>query len=200
MDLPKVNLDVLYGIPCVGKSTMAVDLAHRRGIRTVIATDYVREVQRIYVPRDDAPALAMVTHDAWKLYGAPTRANVERGFLEHVQQVLPGIKAVAAKVTKDGFGAVMEGAHFHSAVINELRNDCRNATVTSQLLAVESAEELLRRITHKEACCASNAPRKQWADHVDVMMAIQDFLINDAESQNIPVVTGKEWSRQWVPA
>ncbi|TCO56761.1 AAA family ATPase [Actinocrispum wychmicini] len=199
MELHKVNLEVLYGIPCVGKSTMAINLAHQRGIRTVITTDYVREVQRMYVPRNEAPALAMVTHDAWQLFGPPTRSNVERGFLDHVQHVLPGVKAVAAKVVKDGLDAVMEGAHFHSAVINELRDGCPNAQVSPRLLAVDSAAELLRRIASKESRRVSNAPKKQWSDHVDVMMLIQDFLIDDAESQHIPVITEQEWSRQWVP-
>lgn len=199
MDLPKVNLEVLYGIPCVGKSTMAIHLAHQRGIRTVITTDYVREVQRMYVPHDEAPALALVTHTAWQLYGAPTRDNVERGFLDHVQHVFSGIKTVAAKVVNDGFDAVLEGAHFYSAVINELRVSCPNAQVAPRLLAVDSAEELLRRIAGKESRRASKAPKKQWSDHVDVMMLIQDFLIADAESQHIQVITEQEWSRQWVP-
>lgn len=195
----KVKLDILYGIPCVGKSTLAVKLAYQRGIRTIIATDYIREVQRKYVSRDEAPALALVTHDAWRLYGAPTRANIQRGFLDHTEQVAGGIKAVTAKIVRDGFDAIVEGAHFHGSIISDLRAECPGAEIEPTLLAVENAQELRRRIARKESARTLGAAKKQWQEHLDAMLVIQDFLIADAESCRIPIITEHKWGKPCVP-
>ena len=43
-------MHVIYGIACAGKSTTALRLAANNGVRTIISTDYLREVQRLYVP------------------------------------------------------------------------------------------------------------------------------------------------------
>jgi 2-phosphoglycerate kinase len=185
----KVKITIVYGIPCVGKSTTAIKLASQRNVRTVIATDYIREVQRKYLSADKAPALAMVTHDAWKLYGPPTRANIQRGFLEHVGVLADAIKAVVAKVVDDGFDAILEGAHFHGGLIDELRKECPNAEIDATLLTVANAADLQRRVQKKEgdrALCA--AEKKEWRENVNAMLVIQDFLITDARNHDIAIM------------
>jgi 2-phosphoglycerate kinase len=193
-----VALHIVYGIPCVGKSTAAVELAHHRSIRTVIHTDYIREVQRVFVSPKEAPALAKVTHTAWELHGCPTRRNIEAGFRDHLNDVAVGIRAVARKVVGDGFDAVIEGAHFHSDIIEELRTANGNAEVRATLLIVRTAEELQRRVNDKERRRASGSARKPWQENIPVMLAIQDFLIADARTHGIRVATADEWRRSWT--
>lgn len=194
MATPKVALHVLYGIPCVGKSTTAVAFAGLHQIRTIIQTDYVRELQRHLVPPDAAPALAKVTHDAWQLHGPPTQRNIEAGFLDHVEAVAVGIRAVARKVVSDGFDAVIEGAHFHGRLITELQRTHDEAEVRPTLLVVETADELRRRITAKEAGRVQGAAGKEWRQRVPIMLTIQDFLIADAHRHGIAVTTPDEWN------
>jgi len=194
-----VVLHIVYGIPCVGKSTAAVELAHHRSIRTVIHTDYIREVQRVFVSPKRAPALAKVTHTAWELHGCPTRRNIEAGFLDHLNDVAVGIRAVARKVVSDGFDAVIEGAHFHGSIIEELRAANGNAEVWATLLIVRTAEELRLRVNDKERRRAQGSTRKPWQKNVPIMLAIQDFLISDARTHGIRVATADEWRRSWTP-
>jgi 2-phosphoglycerate kinase len=193
-----VDLHIVYGIPCVGKSTAAVEFAFRQNIRTVIHTDYVREVQRLFVSPLQAPALTKVTHTAWELYGQPTRSNITAGFVDHVQEVAVGVKAVAAKLVGDGFAAVIEGAHFHGGIIEELRAANSNAEVQATLLIVKAPEELRRRIDDKEGRRAQGAARKLWHDNVPIMLTIQDFLISDARTHRIRVATAEEWRNSWA--
>lgn len=192
-------LHILYGIPCVGKSTTAIEFAYRRHIRTVIHTDYVREVQRSFISPEQAPALAKVTHDAWELYGPPTRPNIEAGFVDHVKEVAVGIGTVVRKLVSDGFDAVIEGAHFHSTVINELRAVNGDAEIHPTLLVVGTAEELRQRVKDKEGSCVQAAAQKRWHENVPIMLAIQDFLVADAQSHGICVTTTDEWRNSCVP-
>ncbi len=194
-----VELHILYGIPCVGKSTAAVEFAYHRNIRTVIHTDYVREVQRVFVSPEQAPALAKVTHNAWELHGPPTRPNIEAGFVDHVKEVAVGIRTVVRKLVSDGFDAMIEGAHFHGDIIEELRVANGDAEVRATLLIVRTAEELRQRVNDKERRRAHGAARKLWQENIPIMLAIQDLLISDALTHRIRVTTADEWRRSWAP-
>ena len=91
-----MTLHVIYGIACAGKSTTALRYAGDNGIRTVVSTDYLREIQRLYVPADRCPVLAKVSHTAWELSGDPTPEGVIAGFTRHAEAVFPAVEAVAA--------------------------------------------------------------------------------------------------------
>lgn len=199
MEAHNVTLHILYGIPCVGKSTAAIAFAYQRNIRTVIHTDYIREVQRGFVAPEQAPALAKVTHNAWELHGPPTRRNIEKGFVDHVREVAVGITTVVRKLISDGFDAVIEGVHFHSSIIEELRVTNDHADIHATLLIVRTAKELRQRVTDKEAGRTQGATRKSWQKNVPVMLAIQEFLISDARAHDICVTTADKWRSSWIP-
>jgi len=192
-----VTIHVLYGIPCVGKSTAAIELAYRWNIRTVIHTDYIREVQRGYVSPEQAPALAKVTHNAWELYGSPTRQNIVSGFLDHVAEVAAGTRIVVRKLVRDGFDAMVEGAHFHSGIIADLRS-WEGAEIRPTLLTVRSADELVQRVKDKEERRAQGSEPKRWNENISAMLTIQDHLISDARTHDIRVVAGDEWRASWT--
>jgi 2-phosphoglycerate kinase len=151
---PGMTLHVIYGIACAGKSTMVLRYASDNGIRTVISTDYLREVQRLYAPADQSPVLAKVSHTAWELTGGPTPCGIIAGFTSHAEAVFPAVAAVAAKLAHDGLDAVIEGSCFHGALITRLQQQVRDVTIRPVLLTVESLPQLLEHITGKETACA----------------------------------------------
>ena len=183
---PRVTLHVIYGIACAGKSTTALRYASDNGIRTVISTDYLREVQRLYVPAGQSPVLAKVSHTAWQLSGDPTPGGIIAGFTSHADAVFPAVEAVAAKLARDGLDAVIEGSCFHGALITRLRQHPAEATVRPVLLTVESLPQLLDHITEKEQQRAPGSETRNWRANARVLMTIQDFLIADAARHAIP--------------
>lgn len=196
----RTQIHVLYGIPCVGKSTGALAFAQRRDIRTVVHTDYLREVQRRYVPRETVPVIAKVTHNAWQLYGSPTRANILAGFVDHVAAVSPAIEVVVQKLVSDGFESVIEGVHFHGEVIQRLRSQNRDADIRATLLVVETAEELRQRAISKGHARTARVPLKEWQENIPVMLTIQEFLISDALGNDIEITTAVDWRKSWRPS
>jgi 2-phosphoglycerate kinase len=194
-----LTVHVLYGIPCAGKSTTALALAHYRGIRTVLHTDYLRQIQRGYVPADRDPVLWKETHSAWELHGQPTDDAIVRGFLQHADAVAPAIALVAARIIADGFSAVIEGAHFHSGTIAVLRAAHPSITIDATLLAVDDVDALRRRIEQKENARARGGDAKNWRERMSVMLTIQNFLIGDARHKDIRVVTADELEDSWEP-
>ena len=183
---PGVALHVIYGIACAGKSTTALQYASDNAIRTVISTDYLREVQRLYVPADESPALAKVSHTAWELTGNPTPGGIIAGFTSHAEAVFPAVAAVAVKLAGDGLDAVIEGSCFHGALITRLRQQVQDVTIRPVLLTVESLPQLLEHITEKEQQRAPGSEPRSWRANAGVLMTIQDFLISDAARHAIP--------------
>jgi 2-phosphoglycerate kinase len=181
-----VTLHVFYGIPCAGKSVTALRYAAGNGLRTVISTDYLREVQRLYVPANRSPVLAKVSHTAWELTGDRSPGGVTAGFTSHADAVFPAVKAVAVKLAADGLDAVIEGTHFHGALITRLRQ--HGLTVRPVLVTVGSLPELLEHIDEKERQRAPGAEPRNWRANARVLMTIQDFLITDAARHAIPLM------------
>ena len=181
-----MTLHVIYGIACAGKSTTALRYASDNGIRTVISTDYLREVQRLYAPAGQSAVLAKVSHTAWELTGDPTPGGIIAGFTSHAEAVFPAVAAVAVKLARDGLDAVIEGSCFHGALIRRLRQQVRDVTIRPVLLTVESLPQLLDHITEKEQQRAPRSEPRNWRANAQVLMTIQDFLITDAACHAIP--------------
>jgi 2-phosphoglycerate kinase len=194
-----VTLHILYGVPCVGKSTAAIAFACHQNIRTVVHTDYLREVQRGYVTGEVASVLAKVTHNAWELYGLPTHRNIVTGFVDHVEAVAPAIGIVVRKLVGDGFDAVVERAHFHGKIIKDLRSMNGHADIQATLLIARTADELRQRISHKGRARASGVPLQEWQENLPFMLTIQDYLISDAHANDIRVSTVDGWRSSWSP-
>jgi 2-phosphoglycerate kinase len=181
-----VTLHVIYGIACAGKSVTALRYASENGIRTVIHTDYLREVQRLYVPAARSPVLAKVSHTAWELSGDPSPAGIIAGFTSHAEAVFPAVEAVTAKLARDGLDAVIEGSHFHGALIARLREHDQDVTVRPVLLTVGSLPQLLHHISAKEQQRAPGSEPRNWQANARILMTIQDFLIADSARHAIP--------------
>jgi len=195
----RMTLHVIYGIACAGKSTTALRYASDNGIRTVISTDYLREVQGLYVPADQSPVLAKVSHTAWELTGDPTPGDIIAGFTSHAEAVFPAVAAVAVKLACDGLDAVIEGSCIHGALITRLRQQVQNVTIRPVLLTVGSLPLLLEHITEKERQRAPGAEPRNWRANARVLMTIQNFLITDAARHAIPQTRAAHPLRERVP-
>jgi 2-phosphoglycerate kinase len=114
------------------------------------------------------------------------------GFVDHVDEVAAGIRLVVRKLVRDGFDAVIEGAHFHSGIIENLRVTNDGAEIDATLLIVRTAEELRQRVDDKEKRRADGAERKRWNGNIRAMLAIQEYLISDARKHGIRIVTGMD--------
>jgi 2-phosphoglycerate kinase len=173
---------VFYGIACVGKSTIALRFAYDHAIRTIIHSDYIREVQRAYI---QPPALMKVTHTAWELFGTQSSENIIQGFIAHVNAVAPALVIIAQKLAKDGFDAIVEGVHCYSHVLDQLAA-ISDLVVLPRLLVVSSEAVLLDHIQRKEEERSGEA--KAWKDRTPTLIRIQDFLIEDANLHHIPIM------------
>ena len=104
----------LGGATGTGKSTLAMELAARLGVRHVISTDIVRETMRSVVSPSFVPGL----HDhsfRGVLQGGQAlsdpRERVLAGFSQQAAQVSVGVRAVVKRLLAEQNDAIIEGTH-----------------------------------------------------------------------------------------
>jgi 2-phosphoglycerate kinase len=182
----RATLHVFYGAACTGKSTLALRFAHEHSIRTIIHTDYVREVQKAYVKPPDESLLIKVTHNAWDLFGEPTTENIVKGFTKHVDAVAPALLAVVRKLSRDGFDAIVEGVHCYGDVLDQFTH-IGGLIVLPRLVVIDESR-LFDYIQHKEEERSHSGEAKAWKNHINILMHIQEFLLQDAIQRHIPII------------
>ncbi len=113
-DRRKPLLLLVGGATGTGKSTLAMELGFRLGIRKVISTDMIRETMRTVLPADVVPGL----HDhsfrgilqGGQVLSDP-RERVLAGFHQQVAQVSVGVRAVLRRAMREGVDVIVEGTH-----------------------------------------------------------------------------------------
>jgi 2-phosphoglycerate kinase len=166
---------------------MALHFAHEHAIRTIISTDYIREVQRACTKPSEGSPLMKVSHNAWELFGESSAENIVKGFRKHVDAVTPALLALVCKLSKDGFDAIIEGVHCYGDVLDQLTH-VGELTMRPQLLVVANEARLLDHIQRKEEERSRASEPKAWKDHIKTIMIIQDFLLQDAIQHHIPII------------
>lgn len=105
---------LLGGTTGVGKSTIAVEVAHRLAITRVVSTDSIREVMRTILSKDLMPTLYESTYLAYRGLRFPYPALVDPlivGFREQVSVVAVGVQAVIDRSVREASHLVVEGIH-----------------------------------------------------------------------------------------
>jgi 2-phosphoglycerate kinase len=100
-DRPVVVL--LGGAAGVGKTSLALEVAHRLGIGRVLSSDSVRQIMRIMLSPDLAPAIHGSSYDAYKLFPAEALGDdpVIEGFRAQTATVSVGVRASLDRATLD---------------------------------------------------------------------------------------------------
>lgn len=105
---------LLGGTTGVGKSTIAVEVAHRLAITRIVSTDSIREVMRTILSKDLMPTLYESTYVAYRGLRFPYPSLVDPlivGFREQVSIVAVGVQAVIDRSVREASHLVVEGIH-----------------------------------------------------------------------------------------
>lgn len=105
---------LMGGTTGVGKSTIAVEAAHRLGITRVVSTDSIREVMRTILSKDLMPTLYESTYLAYRGLRFPYPSLADPlivGFREQVSVVAVGVQAVIDRSVREAAHLLVEGIH-----------------------------------------------------------------------------------------
>ena len=179
---------LIGGVSGVGKSTVATQLAGRLGITRVMATDQLRQVVRAFFSEDFMPAVHHSSFDvatALRAYAEDASGTVA-GFLRQAHDIAPGIEALVHRAVSEGTPIVLEGVHLLPEIPDPT---LRKRAVDVRVLLTARDERAHRAHFHARGAATPRGPGR-YLEAFDRIRVIQDYLIERAEQEGIPIIDG----------
>lgn len=186
---------LLGGTAGTGKSTIAVELAHRLGITRVISTDSVREVMRIMFSPELMPTIHRSSFDAWKSFDLPKGVQddiVIAAFMEQALRVSAGIYALMDRALNEKISTIIDGVHL---VPGFLKRDYGEKALVCKMVITTEDGDIHRERFHIRGQKASTRGAEKYLDNFDSIRKIQDFLVSQAHKHNVPVFESKNFDQ-----
>jgi len=186
---------LLGGTAGTGKSTIAVELAHRLGITRVISTDSVREVMRIMFSPELMPTIHKSSFNAWEAYGLPKGVRediVISAFMEQALRVSAGIYALMDRALNEKISTIIDGVHIVPGFIK--REYSEKALVCGMVITTEDADIHRERFDIRGQLASTRGAQK-YLDNFDSIRKIQDFIVLQAHNNGVPVFDCKNFDQ-----
>jgi len=184
---------LLGGGTGVGTTTVGTELAHRLGIKNIIATDSIREVMRKTVSDKLLPALHSSSYDTYKSMSVPLSNEKDKmmtGFKLQVAEVSVGVEAIIERALKEGTPTLIEGLHVIPGFISKELLDKYNVMVFTLHIKNEK--------THKDHLYSRAFETKfkrsveGYMDNFKNIRDIQKYIIKNSEDNKVPVIENLE--------
>lgn len=180
------------GATGTGKSTLAMEVAFRLGIRMVVSTDMIRETMRTVLSAEVVPGL----HDhsfRGMLQGGRVLSNprerVLAGFRQQAEQVAAGVRAVIRRALREQSHMIVEGTHLLPPFEQYLPSD--DMPHAGLMLAVTSEDEHRERFPRR-AASQGQRDASAYLEAFQSVRWIHDDLLHAAEdSEALVLSTGR---------
>lgn len=191
----KPVLILLGGTSGVGKTSLAVEVAHRLGIARVLSTDSIRQIMRITLSPELVPTLHASSYDAYKCLppGALRQDPVIEGFHAQAATVAVGIRASIERAVEENSSLVIDGV---SIVPGLVAPETWSDSAYPIFLVVGSLdEEALRNRFAARAIGAQERAAHRYLENFEAICKIQDHFLELAERHGVPIVDNSSFDR-----
>jgi 2-phosphoglycerate kinase len=184
LDVPVIVL--IGGSTGVGKSTVAVEVAHRLGINRVTSTDFIRQTMRAFFSPEFMPTIHFSSFEAGQaldeeVTGDPTVV----GFVDQCRHVCVGVDAALHRALTEGWSMVLEGVHL---VPGLLPRELPGAILVHVVLEIADPNvHKLHFYVRDGATSGVRAMDKYLERHEDIRR-IQTYISGRAKREGVPVV------------
>ena len=186
----KIPLVILIGgTSGIGKSSVALELAHRLGIKQVIGTDTIREIMKNMIAPNLMPEIHYSSYEAWKSISYKVKEDkVIVGFREQARAVAAGINAVIERSLKEGISLVIEGVHIVPEFITV------NPNIVTFLLYLSSTETHKSRFFSRSQETHIRRDATQYINSIETIGKIQSYLDESAQESETTSIENKEFN------
>ncbi len=189
---------LLGGAAGVGKTSVALEVAHRLGIGRVLSTDSIRQIMRIMLSRELVPALHASSFDAWKSLGVekPEERDVIEAFRAQAGTVSVGVRGSLDRATAEGTSLVLDGVSIVPGLI-DLDAYGAAADVIFLIVATLDDQALAARFQSRGKQARARPPHR-YVEHLDSILCVQDHLLELADRHSVPIVDNVSLDRSVI--
>jgi len=179
---------LLGGAAGVGKTSLALEVAHRLGIGRVLSTDSIRQIMRLMLSPDLAPAIHGSSFDAYTQFppGALGEDPLLESFRAQTATVAVGVRASIERAIEENASTVIDGVALFPGTL-DVRPYAERADVIFLVVAALEREAFASRFARR-AEDASERPAHEYLKHLDAILRIQDQFLEASERHGVPIV------------
>jgi 2-phosphoglycerate kinase len=189
-------LILLGGAPGAGKTSLALEVAHRLGIGRVMSTDAIRQVMRIMLSPDLMPAIHASSYAAWTAPGfepTPGADPVVEAFTDQASVVSVGVTALLDRAIEENSSMVLDGVSLLPGRL-DLGSYEGRAHVVFLMVATLDEDAFKIRFKRRAKGQKARAPHR-YIENLDAILRIQDYILELAETHGVPIVENVSFDR-----
>jgi 2-phosphoglycerate kinase len=190
-DRPVIVL--LGGAAGVGKTALALELAHRLAVGRVLSTDAIRQIMRIMLSPDLMPALHASSYDAWKVVAPGEGDRVIEGFRAQAASVSVGVRASMDRAVSENTSLILDGVSLVPGLV-DLEAYAEIAHVVPLVIATLDEEALRGRFASRAAAARKRVVHR-YVEHLPAILKIQDYFLELADRFDVPIVDNVSFDR-----
>jgi 2-phosphoglycerate kinase len=180
---------LIGGSSGVGKTSIAVEAARRLEISRVIGTDSIRQIMRLMFSPDLMPEIHCSTYEAHRVLKsrlAGASEPVIAGFREQAQKIAVGVHGLLGRAIEEHTSLVLEGVNLLPDLLqlDRYREAAHVIFVVTATLDLDAYRSRFRR----RAAGAAERAAERYLDHLDEIVAIQDYVLAEAEDHDLPII------------
>lgn len=186
---------LLGGTAGVGKTSLALEVAHRLGIGRVLSTDSIRQIMRVMLSPELVPSIHGSSYDAHKLLAQDWMSDdsVVEGFRAQTAAVAVGIRASMDRAVSENASIVLDGVSLVPGLLN-LDDYSELADIIFLVVGTLDEDAFLGRFETR----AKGARRRgthRYIENLDSILKIQEHLLWLAEREDVPIVDNVSFDR-----
>jgi 2-phosphoglycerate kinase len=191
-DRPVIVL--IGGATGVGKSTIAAQVAQRLGIVRIISTDAIRQTMRAFFSENLMPSVHHSSYEAGMAVRMPVGPDVDSGllgFMEQVEMVNVGVRAIIDRAITERTSLVVEGVHMVPGMLGLTRPPGAGGQDELLLPLVVSVKDKELHRSHflvREQQTSGSRALARYLAGFEEIRKIQDFLLERAATEGTLVV------------
>ena len=189
MNHPKIVL--IGGIPGVGKTSIAGEIAKALDIDIVLSGDYLREFIRPFGDYAKFSVMSRSVYNAWTSFGERNRENIVSGFLAQSEVMNAGISAIIRRAVGNGEDMVIEQLHF---VPSQLGKELINQIIPIYLY-IHDIDIHRDRLKERVNFTHANSPGERLADQLDTYRFMMDYSLEESRSYGIRIFESSDYGK-----
>ena len=188
-DLDRPLIILIGGASGVGKTSLAISLAHVLDIPRVVATDDIRQVMRLMLSPALMPAIHTSSYTAWSQITVPSSSGMDpvvTGFREQAKIVSVGVRAILSRCLEELTSVIIDGVHLLPDFIDTALH-AKSGFLVQLGLSLEDRKAYEKRFAQR-ATASPARPRHRYMANLEEILKIQEHIVACHALRNLPVI------------